>query len=79
MWRFPSDLLTNESFCLQVSLFNPKNPISSWEEIKAKVQSQSHTHTKFQQKQAKIELNSLKNTLCYVNKRLYEGDNLNND
>ncbi len=44
-WRFPSDLLQQEHFCLQVGIilecFDQNNPNNSWETIKLRVQERA--------------------------------------
>ncbi len=76
-------MLGNTNFDLQVYLildnFDKKNAKESWEIIKLKIQSLSQKSTCFCQRQAKRELKSLHVALNHINKRIFEGDNLDLD
>ena len=82
-WHFPSDLLEDNKFVQQIELvlsgFNIKNPLLSWDIIKAKIQDLARYTTCFRQKQAQLELSSLKKTLKEVNKIIYKGEHMDAD
>ena len=82
-WRFPNDLLLDVSFNQQVHLtlenFDKDNPLESWERIKLKVQCLSQRMTVLRQRQAQHEISSLCSILSEVNKRIFDGDNLDVD
>ena len=82
-WWFPNDLLMDQQFCGQIELilsgFKENDSVASWEGIKGKVQMISQKATQFCQKQAQLELQSLKQTLKYVNKHIFDGDSLEQD
>ena len=63
LWRLPDDALNNPQICtcidLTLSNFNYQQPLSSWEDIKVKVQTLVQSCTKFRQKQIKQELKGL--------------------
>ena len=83
LWRFPEDLLADESFCLQLKLvldnFSTRNASQLWEEIKNKIQSIAQKAMKFCHKQLMCEIKALKHNLCTVNKRIFNGEILDED
>ncbi len=62
-----------------LELFNDKDPISSWEWIKADMQDMAHTFSAFRQKQLCLEITSLCTSLRRLNARIYKGENLDID
>ena len=82
LWWFSSDLLENETFCQQVALICEnfdKSALLSWETAKLKFQSIAQQHTCFRIKQKKHEISSLKSMLTQINKRIYNGEDLELD
>ncbi len=65
-------MLEDPNFVQQIELvlggFDIKNPLLSWDTIKVKIQDLARHTTCFRQKQAQLELSSLKKTLKEVNK-----------
>ena len=59
--------------------FDKNNPVDSWELIKLKIQAISQCATRYCQKQAKHEINSLQQTLREINSKIYDRDNLDKD
>ncbi len=82
-WRFLIDVLNDETKVEQImhclELFNDKDPIGSWEWIKADMQDMAHTFSAFRQKQLCLEITSLHASLRRLNARIYRGENLNID
>ncbi len=82
-WKFPSDLLLENNVVQQIKLilgnFDKNNPVDSWELIKLKIQAISQCATRYCQKQARCEINSLRQTLKKINSKIYDGDNLDKD
>ena len=78
-WCFLVDILGDSDYCAQIDLilasFDWNNPLESWEIIKIKIQSLSRHKTAFRQRQRSQEWQSLKNTLCQINKCIYSGEN----
>ena len=83
LWQFPSDLLSDEAFNSQIWLildgFNGEEAITSWEHIKDKIRTLSQSQTSYRQRQMKNEFLGLRKTLCYINKRIFHGENLEID
>ncbi len=82
-WRFLNDLLLDTSFNQQIHLvlenFDNKNLVESWEMIKLKLQALSQKVTVFHQRQTQHEITSVRITLSQINKRIFDGDNLETD
>ncbi len=82
-WRFPLDLLLDNMFmqqiCLVLENFDKKDPVASWEVIKLKIQGLSQKVIRFRQNQVRCEIVALKATLKKINKRIFDGDNLDHD
>ncbi len=82
-WKFPNNLISDNSFSQQVELivqnFNSNDSAISWEVIKSKIQEISRKCTSFYQKQSSLELAALKKSLRYVNARIFYGEDLNED
>ncbi len=78
-WHFLVDMLGDSDYCAQIdlilALFDWNNPLESWETIKIKIQSLSQHKTAFRQRQRLQEWQSLKNTVCQINKCIYSGEN----
>ena len=54
--------------------FDCKNPIENWEVLKSCIQTFCSTCTHFCQKQSRIELQALHETLKYINKQIFHKD-----
>ncbi len=59
--------------------FNKSKAIASWESLKLRIQERSQQIMRFQQKQARIELQSLHSSLKHVNRCIYMGDSMDSD
>lgn len=83
LWRLLCDTLQSDFVCQNIELllanFDSKDPLSSWENIKVKVQGLIQYRTKFRYQQAKRELASLRTSLRWINKSIYNGENLEKD
>ena len=83
LWRLLDDALNNSQTCMCIDLtlsnFNYQQPLSSWEDIKVKLQTLVQLCTKFRQKQIKQDLKGMQMSLRCVNKLLYEGKNMEQD
>ena len=83
LWKLSPDMLSNQNFIdymnCQFQLFNDKNPITSWENIKLKAQLKVQSLSKFHQKQFNKELHGLCSMLRYINNRIFQGEILKTD
>ena len=68
-----------QQICLVLENFDKKDLVASWEVIKLKIQGLSQKVMRFRQKQAKCKIVALKATLRKINKRIFDGDNLEHD
>ncbi len=59
--------------------FNFNNAVDFWELSKVKIQNLAQKLTQYHQKQLKSELQGLRKSLDYVNKCIFDGDNLETD
>ncbi len=70
-------MLEDPDYVAQIQLipdnFDKTNPCILWKNIKQKIQTLSMKVTAFYQKQRGMELKSLKQSLCTVNKQIFEG------
>ncbi len=77
-WQFPVDILDDPNHVAQIQLildnFDKRNLCASWENKKQKIQTLSMKVTAYHQKQRGMELKSLKQSLCMVNKLIFEGN-----
>ena len=82
-WCMPNDALSCPETIQQIQLildnFDSKTLVNSWELIKVKVQQIIQQNTKFRQKQLTKEIKALRSSLTYVNKRIFLGENLEQD
>ena len=80
LWRMLSDSLSCNLVVQQIQLiidcFEKKNLITSWENLKVKVQQVIQQNTKFHQRQLQQEIKGLHHTLKYINLRIFQGENL---
>ena len=82
-WHFPADLLENEYFVLYVQQsllnFDYLKPLENWEKWKIHLTVATCSYTKFWNKQWKFEIQALRQTLKYINFKIFHGDLLEND
>ncbi len=79
----PTDCLVKQEIAnhckMLLNNFDLLNPVSSWELLKVKIQARIQSLMKFYVKQVEAEMKSLKSSLRYVNKRIFQGDDLDMD
>ena len=75
LWYFLSDLLDDPDHVAQLELilamFDHKDPLNSWKNIKLKIQSLAQKATAFCQKQQSCELQGLKHSFKVINKKIF--------
>ncbi len=83
IWRFNSDTLLDPAFRdrarLSYANFSTKDVCAEWESLKAKFQNYARVSMQYRIKQAKREISSFHQTLNYLNKWIYAGDNMDLD
>ncbi len=76
LWKLSPDMLSNQNFIdymnCQFQLFNEKNPITSWENIKLRAQLKVQYLSKFHMKQFYKELHGLCSTLGTLIKEFFK-------
>ena len=83
LWRMLEDTLSSEFVCQNIELilsnFSFHNPINDWESVKVKIQEIIQKGMKYKHKQIEQELISLRASLCYINRCIFSGENLEDD